>query len=158
MTPATPPIAMDASGPTYPEAGVIATSPATAPDAVPSTVGLPREAHSVNIQPRAAAAAEVLVARNALTARELASRALPALNPNQPNQRRPAPITVIGRLWGGMGLCPNPLRLPITSAQTSADTPEEICTTVPPAKSSAPILRSQPPSAHPQRASGSQTR
>src|SRR5437773_9258840 len=90
-------------GPTYPEAGVIATSPATAPDAAPRTVGLPRVIHSVNIQPSAAAAAPVFVARNALTARALASSALPALNPNQPNHSRPAPITVIGRLCGCIG-------------------------------------------------------
>src|SRR2546427_4631227 len=78
----------DEIGPTKPEAGVIATSPATAPDAAPSTVGLPRLIHSVNIQPSAAAAAPVLVAVNALTASPLASSALPALKPNQPNQDR----------------------------------------------------------------------
>src|SRR5437870_7921995 len=96
----------DEIGPTKPEAGVIATSPATAPDAAPSTVGLPRLIHSVNIQPSAAAAAPVFVAVNALTARPLASSALPALNPNQPNHRSPAPITVMGRLCGGIGCVP----------------------------------------------------
>src|SRR5262245_39925330 len=90
-------------GPTKPEAGVMATSPATAPDAAPSTVGLPRVAHSVNIQPSAAAAAPVLVAVNAVAARPLASSALPALNPNQPNHRSAAPMTVIGRLCGCIG-------------------------------------------------------
>src|SRR2546425_2829910 len=93
-------------GPTYPEAGVMATSPATAPEAAPSTVGLPRLIHSVNIQPSAAAAAAVLVAVNALAARPLASRALPALNPNHPTQSSAAPITVIGRLWGCIGCWP----------------------------------------------------
>src|SRR6266436_1679655 len=91
------------TGPTYPEAGVMATSPATAPEAAPSTVGLPRVSHSVNIQPSAAAAAPVLVARKALTARPFASSALPALKPNQPNQSSPAPMTVIGRLCGCIG-------------------------------------------------------
>src|SRR6058998_2190604 len=128
----------DEIGPTKPEAGVIATSPATAPDAAPSTVGLPRLIHSVNIQPSAAAAAPVLVAVNALTARPFASSALPALKPNQPNHRSPAPITVIGRLCGCIGWCPYPRRLPMTIAHTSADTPDEMWTTVPPAKSSAP--------------------
>jgi len=47
--------------------------------------------------------------------------------------------------------------LPIISAQTSADTPDEMWTTVPPAKSSAPIFLSQPPSPHTQWASGSYT-
>jgi hypothetical protein len=40
-------------------------------------------------------------------------------------------------------------------AHTSADTPDEMCTTVPPAKSSAPFALSQPPSPHTQWASGS---
>src|SRR5207249_2481742 len=86
----------DEIGPTKPEAGVIATSPATAPDAAPSTVGLPRLIHSVNIQPSAAAAAPVLVAVNALTASPLASSALPALKPNQPNHRSDAPVMSAG--------------------------------------------------------------
>src|SRR5712691_590993 len=93
-------------GPTYPEAGVMATRPATAPDAAPRTVGLPRVAHSVNIQPSAAAAVAVFVARKALAARPLASSALPALNPNQPNQSRAAPMTVMGRLCGCIGWWP----------------------------------------------------
>src|SRR5687767_465720 len=97
---------MDDTGPTKPAAGVIATRPATAPDAAPSTVGLPRDIHSVNIQPSAAAAAAVFVARNALAASAFASSALPALNPNQPNQRSAAPITVIGRLCGCIGWWP----------------------------------------------------
>src|SRR5499433_3733934 len=131
-----------AIGVTYPEAGVIATSPATAPDAAPSTVGLPRLIHSVNIQPSAAAAAPVLVAVNALAARPLASSALPALNPNQPIHSKEAPITVIGRLCGCMGWCPKPRRLPIMIAQMRADTSDEMCTTVPSAKSSAFLVLS----------------
>src|SRR5438067_10247834 len=146
---------IDESGPTKPEAGVMATSPATAPEAAPSTVGLPRVAHSVNIQPSAADAAAVFVARKALAASPLASSALPALKPNQPNHNKAAPITVIGRLCGCIGWWPYPLRLPSTTAHTSAETPEEMCTTVPPAKSRAPRFFSQPPSPHTQWASGS---
>src|SRR5574341_678905 len=97
---------MAAMGVTKPAAGVTATSPATAPEAAPSTVGLPRELHSVSIQPRAAAAVAVLVVVKAWAARPLAPSALPALKPNQPNQSRLAPITVIGRLWGGMACWP----------------------------------------------------
>jgi hypothetical protein len=40
-TPATRPMITAGVGPTKPEAGVIATRPATAPDAMPSTLGLP---------------------------------------------------------------------------------------------------------------------
>src|SRR5215510_15464187 len=103
MMPATAPITRAAIGVTKPAAGVTATSPATAPDAAPSTVGFPREAHSVNIQASAADAVAVLVVVNACPARPLAASALPALKPNQPNQSRPAPITVRGRLCGGIG-------------------------------------------------------
>src|SRR2546422_11553508 len=98
----------------------MATSPPTAPEAAPSTVGLPRVAHSVNIQPSAAAAAAVLGARNALAARPLASSALPALKPNQPNHSSPAPITGIGRFWGCIALGPRPLP---SSRPTAPPTP-----------------------------------
>src|SRR5688500_16929238 len=106
MAPATAPMTIDAIGPTKPAAGVMATSPATAPEAAPSTVGLPRIIHSVNIHPSAAAAAPVLVARKADAASPLASSALPALKPNQPTHSRPAPITVMGRLCGCIGWWP----------------------------------------------------
>src|SRR5437899_3409837 len=117
----------DDIGPTNPEAGVMATSPATAPEAAPSTVGLPRAVHSVNIPPRAAAAVAVLVTTKALVASAPALIALPALKPNQPNQRRAAPATVSGRLCGGMGSRPYPRRRPTTSAAASAETPELMC-------------------------------
>src|SRR3972149_4565350 len=129
---------IDEIGPTYPEAGVMATRPATAPEAAPSTVGFPRDIHSVNIHPSAADAAPVLVATNALVAREPAVSALPALKPNHPNQRSPAPATVSGGWGGGLDWWPSPPPLPITSAAASAETPELMWTTVPPAKSSAP--------------------
>ena len=154
-TPPPIPIRIAATGPTKPEAGVIATSPATAPEAAPSTVGLPRWIHSASIQPSVAAAAAVLVTTKALVASPPAPSALPALKPNQPTQSMAAPITVNGRLCGGIGSRPKPLRRPITIAAASAETPEEMWTTVPPAKSSAPIARSQPPTPHTQWASGS---
>src|SRR2546426_7940164 len=118
----------EAIGVTNPDAGVMATRPATAPDAAPRTVGLPRLIHSVNIQPSAAAAAPVFVAVKALTARPLASSALPALNPNQPTHSSEAPMTVIGRLCGCIGWCPQPPRLPIIIAQTNAHIPDPECT------------------------------
>src|SRR5687767_9290386 len=106
MTPATAPMRIEAIGVTNPAAGVMATRPATAPEAAPSTVGLPRELHSVNIHPSAAAAAPVLVVRKAWAARPLAPSALPALKPNHPNHSRLAPITVNGKLCGGIGWWP----------------------------------------------------
>src|SRR5256885_614478 len=90
-------------GPTYPDAGVIATSPATAPDAAPSVVGLPATNHSAVIHVNVAAAAPRCVATNAETASPFAASALPALNPNHPTHSSPAPVMVSGRLCGGIG-------------------------------------------------------
>src|SRR5258707_598225 len=98
-------MAIEAIGPTNPEPGVIATRPATAPLAAPSTVGLPRVIQSIAIHESAAAAVAVLVATNALVARPSAASALPPLKPNQPTQRSDAPITLKGRLCGGIGSC-----------------------------------------------------
>ena len=53
-----------------------------------------------------AAAAAVFVVTKALTARPPAPSALPALKPNQPTQSIAEPITVNGRLWGGIGSRP----------------------------------------------------
>src|SRR5262245_21827414 len=138
------PMASAGIGATNPDAGVMATSPATAPLAAPSTVGLPRPIHSANIQDSAAAAVAVLVATKALVARALAASALPALKPNQPNHRSAAPTRTNGMLWGGMGSEPYPSRLPSTKAHTSAEVPELMWTTVPPAKSRAPQPRMSP--------------
>src|SRR3989337_26211 len=137
-------MAMAESGPTKPAAGVMATSPATAPEAAPRTVGLPRCTHSANIQESIAADAAIWVTTNALVERPPAARALPALNPNQPNQRIPAPKTVIGRLWGAMFSAPCPRRFPATRTAASALAPEVMWTTVPPAKSRAPRPRVPP--------------
>src|SRR5262247_3934864 len=98
--PAPKPITIAAIGVTKPDAGVIATSPATAPEAAPSIVGLPVLIHSASIQPRAASDAAVCVAMNALEASPFAPSAEPALNPNQPTHSMAAPITAKGRLCG----------------------------------------------------------
>src|SRR5262245_19966071 len=124
--PATSPITIAESGPTNPDPGVIATRPATAPDAAPSMVGLPIAIHSLITQDKAAAAAATCVTTNALTASPLAPRAEPALNPNQPTHSSDAPITVNGRLCGAVGSTPYPSRLPMIRIATSAETPELI--------------------------------
>src|SRR6266581_9083833 len=90
------------NGCTNPEAGVIATNPATHPEMPPNTLGLPSCIHSASIQPNVAAAAPKCVATNALVARPDAPSALPALNPNQPTHNRLAPIKLITRLCGFM--------------------------------------------------------
>src|SRR5205085_5523124 len=105
-----------------------------------------------------AAAAAVLVVMKAVAAVALAPRAEPALKPNQPNQRMPVPISVHGRAWGGMASLGQPFRLPITRMRTSAAIPALMWTTVPPAKSRAPRLNSQPWGLKTQWATGEYTR
>ena len=88
-------------GVTNPAAGVIATRPATMPVIMPSVVGFLCLSQSSSAQVTPAAAAAMCVTTNALAARPFAPRALPALNPNQPNHSSPAPSTANGRLCGG---------------------------------------------------------
>src|SRR3954451_23373790 len=102
ITPAAMPITIDPPGSTKPEAGVMATSPATAPEMAPRTDGLPLVIHSANIQPSAAAAVAICVTVMAMPARPLAPTAEPALNPNQPTHSRDAPMTARDRLYGAM--------------------------------------------------------
>src|SRR3954469_19457174 len=102
ITPAATPIAIEAPGSTKPEAGVMATKPATAPEMAPSTDGLPLVIHSANVQPSAAAAVAICVTAMAMPARPLAPTAEPALNPNQPTHSRDAPMTASDRLYGAM--------------------------------------------------------
>src|SRR5258707_6555479 len=91
---------------TKPEAGVIATSPATAPDAMPSTDGLPLKIHSVNIHDSAATAVANCVTNIAMPARPSAATAEPALKPNQPTHKSDAPISVSVRLAGAIASLP----------------------------------------------------
>src|SRR5947209_12135749 len=86
---------MDADTSTYPDAGVIATSPATAPAAAPRTLGAPLCSHETVIHVSAAIAAAVFVTTKALAASPPEESALPALKPNQPNHSSDAPSTVI---------------------------------------------------------------
>src|SRR6266404_2789477 len=125
---------MAGMGVTNPEAGVIATSPATAPEIAPRMLGLPVLIHSVTIHPSAAAAVAKWVATKALVASAFAANALPALNPNQPTHSRHAPMVLSTRLCGRMGSTRYALRGPRYNAHTSAEIPEVMCTTVPPAK------------------------
>src|SRR5262245_34694681 len=80
-----------------------------------------------------------------MPAEPFAATALPALKPYQPTQSSEAPITVMVRLCGGIGVVGKPERLPITSADTSAATPAFTCTTAPPAKSRKPMACNHPP-------------
>src|SRR5438105_9182647 len=76
---------------TYPAAGVMATSPTTAPMHAPTAEGRRRRVASIMIQVSIAAAEAVLVGATAPAADAFAASADPALNPNHPNQSIPVP-------------------------------------------------------------------
>src|SRR5260370_20139029 len=96
------PMASEPAGLTKPEAGVMATKPATAPEMTPSTDGLPRVIHSANIQESAAAAVANCVTAIAMPAEPLAALAEPALEPNHPSHNSEAPIPDSTRLCRAM--------------------------------------------------------
>src|SRR5258708_25317309 len=114
------PITNAGIGATNPAAGVIATSPATAPEIAPSALARPFLIHSAALQLNAAAAAAKCVATNALVANEFEASALPALNPNHPTHTKHAPITLSTKLCGGIGCFGYPVRLPKYRPQTTA--------------------------------------
>src|SRR5512145_2290357 len=91
-TPAAMPMTMAPPGSTNPDAGVMATRPATAPEMMPRTDGLPFDSHSANIQPSAAAAVAICVTAMAMPARESAATAEPALERNRPAHEGGAPM------------------------------------------------------------------
>src|SRR5262245_19539306 len=140
MTPAPMPITTAPLAVTNPAAGVITTSPATTPEQNPSTVGLPRVIHSSAGHTVDAIAAASVVATNAFDEMPSAATALPALNPYQPTHSMPVPTAVSTRLWGRNAVLPKPVRLPRIRHSTSADQPDDMWTTVPPAKSIALIF------------------
>src|SRR5579875_1649664 len=145
-TPATKPIANAPKTLTDEHDGVIATRPATMPDAAPSDVARPSRMRSVSNQASMAAAVATVVVMNVEPAPPLALVAEPALKPYQPNHSSPAPSMTKGRLCGRIGVAGQPRRLPRMTASTRPATPALMWTAVPPAKSMAcSLLRIQPP-------------
>src|SRR5438270_5896156 len=117
-------------GPTYPHAGVITTSPPTAPEQNPSTLGFPRSTYSSIAHVNDAIAVASVVVVNAFAAIPSAPSALPALNPYQPTQSIPEPTMQRTMLWGAMISFRKPRRGPSNAHNTSADQPDDMCTTV----------------------------
>src|SRR6202000_2358896 len=115
--------------------GVMATNPATMPDAAPSVVACPSRIRSVTNQASIAAAVAPVVVVNVDPATPFALVAEPALNPYQPNHSRPAPSITNGTLCGRNNGVGQPLRLPRTIARTRPAVPEVMWTAVPPAHS-----------------------
>src|SRR4029453_9939140 len=111
-------------GPTYPHAGVMTTSPPTAPEQKPSTLGLPRSAYSSIAQVNEATAVASVVLMNAFAAIPSGASALPALKPYHPTQSRPVPTMQSTMLCGAMISFLTPSRCPRRTHNTSADQPE----------------------------------
>src|ERR1051325_11155769 len=139
MMPAAMPIKSAPPAVTKPHAAFTPTSPATAPEQKPSTLGLPRTSHSAIGQTNEATAVAIVVVMNALAAMPSAATALPALKPYQPTHNIPVPMAQMTMLCGGIGSFGKPSRLPSSIQRIKADQPEDMCTTVPPAKSIALI-------------------
>src|ERR1700745_1515848 len=95
-------------GATYPHAGVMTTSPPTAPEQNPRTLGLPRKLYSSIAQVNDATAVASVVVVNALAEIESAPRALPALKPYHPTHNMPVPIMQSTMLWGARISRPKP--------------------------------------------------
>src|SRR5215469_16003641 len=93
---------------TNPQAGVMTTRPATAPEQNPSTLGLPLVIHSAIGQTKEATAVASVVVVKALAATTSAATALPALKPYQPTHNMPVPTMQRTRLCGGIGSLPKP--------------------------------------------------
>ena len=144
---------------TYPAAGVMATSPATAPLQNPTIENLPESlvllddatySSMVPIAPPAQAAKCVEI--QADTARRFAPSAEPPLNPNHPIQRNAVPRTTLTTLCGLYGLLSRSLsaswsgfirkmvRFQLQKIEYASELEAElIWTTVPPAKSKTPL-------------------
>src|SRR5215510_3517704 len=124
MMPAPAPIITAPVGATYPQAGVITTSPASAPEQNPSTLGLPRSAYSSMAHVNDATAVASVVVVNAFAAIPSGASALPALKPYHPTHSSPVPTMQSTMLCGAMISLLNPSRCPRRIHNTSADQPE----------------------------------
>src|SRR5262249_59553334 len=84
---------------TYPQAGVITTRPATAPEQNPSTLGFPCRVYSSMAHVNEATAVASVVVMNAFAAIPSGASALPALQPYHPTHSKPAPTMQSTLLW-----------------------------------------------------------
>src|SRR5476649_781829 len=103
---------------TQPQAGVMTTRPATAPEQKPSALGLPLTIHSHIGQTKDATAVAMVVVVKALAAITSPARALPELKPYQPTHSMPVPMKVSTKLCGAKFSLPKPLRLPRIKQRT----------------------------------------
>src|SRR4051812_8826842 len=111
---------------TNPQAGVITTKPATAPEQNPRMLGFPRKAYSAIAHANEATAVAIVVVMKAFAATPSAATADPALNPYHPTHSIPVPTMHNTMLCGGIGSFPKPMRFPRIRQRTSADHPEDM--------------------------------
>jgi len=108
---------------------------------MPRLVGLSSRIVSMSTHVSAPVAAATWVTVRARAVSRFEAMDEPALKPNQPTQSSPAPISVKVRLLGAIAVLGYPWRAPRNSASARPATPEDMWTTVPPAKSMAPSHR-----------------
>jgi hypothetical protein len=122
--PAKNPIAILAQGATYPEAGVIATRPATIPEQklTAEYCRVLYASKNIHVSPETEAAREVTKADMALLA--VADIDDPPLNPNQPNQSNPVPSSTNIILCGFVSSFE--CRLPVMIAYARPANPDAI--------------------------------
>src|SRR5690349_18765031 len=106
-----------------PHAGVTTTSPATAPEQKPSTLGFLRMMYSSPAHVNDATAVASVVVVNAFAEIPSAATAEPALKPYQPTQSMPVPTMQSTIECGGIGVLPKPRRGPMIKQRISADQP-----------------------------------
>src|ERR1035438_5280343 len=100
---------------TYPVAGVITTSPATAPEQKPRIEACFLKTYSSAPHVNDPTAVDRVVVMNALAAIASAPRADPALNPYQPTQSIDVPTMQSTVLCGGMCSRPKPISVLLVS-------------------------------------------
>ena len=103
-----------------PQAGVMATRPATTPEARSDRGGVPVTdlLHDQPAEHGRAGGGVVLIQTRAEVPSAASSE--PALNPNQPNHSRPAPSMASGTLCGRIEILPKPSRLPTIEREHQA--------------------------------------
>src|SRR6202030_4770607 len=111
---------------TNPQAGVMTTSPATAPLQYPSTLALPRRIFPVSAQVKARTGVASVVVMNAFDEITSAATALPALKPYQPTHSIEVPTIHKTMLCGGIGSFLNRRRGPKIRQRIKALQPEVI--------------------------------
>jgi hypothetical protein len=116
-----------------PDAGVAATSPEMQPEHQPTMLHLRASRQSITVHAIAANMAVRFEFQHAMTARRLAPKDDPPLNPNHPNHSSVVPSTMKDTLCGRKLTIMRSCRRPSTIEYASAAMPELISTGPPPA-------------------------